>query len=104
MKTTLHYTERMTLCVYTLGMTATIDLGSKVLDDVLAYVKCIFGNGTMFHADCVDSVHIINSDTGELIAECEPERPQDEEVWPTANEIFEDCGFNPYEGCYDYDC
>lgn len=110
MKTTLHYSTRMTLYVYALGITSEIDLGCKSLDDTLEYVDCIFNNATMFHAECVDSVSIIDSDTGELIAECKPDGPQDDEVWPSPEEIFEDWsynedeGFNPYKGCYDYDC
>lgn len=110
MKTTLHYSTHMTLCVHSLGLTANIDLGCKTLADTLEYVDCIFNDATMFRRECVDCVHIIDSNTGELIAECEPDQPQDDEVWPSPEEIFEDWGynedegFNPYEGCYDYDC
>jgi len=82
MKTTLHYFEKMTLCVRALGITATIDLGCKSLDDTLGYIDCIFNDDTMFRAECVDYVHVINSDTGELIAECEPDPPiEDDNEW-----------------------
>ena len=103
MKTTLHYSTRMTLCVHSLGLTANIDLGCKTLDDALKYVDCIFDDATLFRCECVDSVHIINSDTGELIAECEPDGPipvEDDCDWG----YNEDEGFDPYEGCYSYDC
>lgn len=101
MKTTLHYSECMTLCVRTLGMTVTMDLGPKVLDDVLAYVEHIFDDGTMFHAECVDDVHIINTNTGELIAECRPDRLiEDDSDW----NFNEDLGYDPYEGSCTYDC
>ena len=101
MKTTLHYSTRMTLYVYALGITSEIDLGCKSLDDTLEYVDCIFNNATMFHAKCVDSVSIIDSDTGELIAECKPDRPdKDDTDWG----FNEDMGFDPYEGGYTYDC
>ena len=101
MKTTLHYSEKMTLCVRALGITATIDLGCKSLDDTLGYIDCIFNDATMFRAECVDYVHVINSDTGELIAECEPDHPdKDDTDWG----FNEDMGFDPYEGGYTYDC
>jgi len=101
MKTTLHYSESMTLCIQTLGMTVTMDLGPKVLDDVLTYVEDIFADNTMFHAECVDDVHIINTNTGELIAECKPDSPiKDDNDW----DYNEDEGFDPYEGGYTYDC
>jgi len=110
MKTTLYYSEKMTLCVHALGMVANVDMGCKELREVLDYVQAIFDDKTMFLSDAVDVVYVINSETGELIAECEPDQPQDNEVWPTADEIFEDWGYNedegfdPYEGCYSYDC
>ncbi len=109
MKTTLHYSTRMTLCIHSLGLTANIDLGCKTLTDTLEYVDCIFNDATMFHCECVDSVSIIDSDTGELIAECEPERSHEieEKINLDLDSVWgfnEDEGFNPYEGCYDYDC
>lgn len=105
MKTILHYSEKMTLYVHALGLTATIDLGYKSLDDTLGYVDCIFGDATMFHAESVDSVHIINSDTGELIAECVPDsKTSDENDYDPDWGYNEDMGFDPYMGCYSDDC
>ena len=105
MKTTLHYSEKMTLCVRALGITATIDLGCKSLDETLEYIDCIFSDATMFHAECVDYVHVINSDTGELIAECEPDpKHSDKNDYDPDWDYNEDMGFDPYEGSYTYDC
>lgn len=101
MKTTLHYSERMTLCVHALGMCAHLDMGCKPLNEVLDYVEAIFNDNTMFHEECVNCIHVINSDTGELIAECEPDKPiEDDNDW----DYNEDMGFDPYEGGYTYDC
>lgn len=105
MKTTLHYSTRMTLYVYALGITSEIDLGCKSLDDTLEYVDCIFNDATMFHAECVDSVSIIDSDTGELIAECKPDpKTLDKNDYYPDWDYNEDMGFDPYEGGYTYDC
>lgn len=101
MKTTLHYTEKMTLLVSALGMTATIDLGWTSLADTLEYADCIFNNATMFHGNCVDYVHVINAETGELIAECKPDH---EDPAPEDWDYNEDEGFDPYLGCYTDDC
>ena len=105
MKTILHYSEKMTLCVRALGITATIDLGCKSLDDTLGYVDCIFGDATMFHGEDVEYVHVINSETGELIAECVPdhEDPNEDDYDPDWG-YNEDMGFDPYMGCYSDDC
>lgn len=110
MKTTLHYSTFITLCVHACGMTAQVDMGCKPLEEVFDYVGYIFTNGTFFHADCVESVHVIDSNTGELIAECEPDKKSEEldsDGWTMYDAIDEadlEMGFNPYEGCYDYDC
>ncbi len=105
MKTILHYSEKMTLCVHALGITATIDLGCKSLDDTLGYVDCIFGDATMFHGESVDCVHIINSETGELIAECTPDpKDSNEDAYDPDWDYNEDMGFDPYMGCYSDDC
>lgn len=112
MKTTLHYSTFMTLYVYACGMTATIDLECKSLEDTLDFVQHIFNDDTFIHGESVDMVHVIDSKTGELIAECEPDREvdNDAESWPTPEEIFDDWGYNedmgydPYLGCYTDDC
>ena len=102
MKTTLHYSERMTLCVHALGMCAHLDMGCKPLNEVLDFVEHIFGNDTLFNGEWVNCVHVINSDTGELIAECEPDLPpiDDDCDW----DFNEDMGYDPYMGCYTDDC
>lgn len=104
MKTTLHYSTSMTLYVYACGMTATVDMGCKPLDEILEFVEAIFNDETFFHGESVDTVHVIDSNTGELIAECESDRG------PTAVDDWDDWGYNedegydPYLGCYTDDC
>ena len=112
MKTTLHYSEKMTFCVAGLGIMAQFDAGCITLEAALEYAQAIFDDKTLFNGESVEYIHIINSETGELIAECEADKeiPLNTEVWPTANEIFDDWGFNedmgydPYLGCYSDDC
>lgn len=112
MKTTLHYSTFMTICVHACGVTATVDYGCKPLEDVLDFVQAIFNDETLFCGESVESVHVIDSKTGELIAECVPDKEvnNDVESWPTPEEIFddwdynEDMGFDPYLGCYSDDC
>ena len=101
MKTTLHYSTFMTLNVHALGMTAMVDMGCKPLNEVLDFVEHIFSNDTMFCGDYVEKVVVCDSNTGELIAECDSDRcdptPED---W----DYNEDEGFDPYMGCYTDDC
>lgn len=48
----------------------------------------------------IEAVYIIDSDTGELLAECKPE-VDDYHDWDNCDN---DCGFDPYLGCYTDDC
>lgn len=102
MKTTLHYSTFMTVCVHACGMTATVDFDCKPLEDVLDFVQHIFNDDTFFHGESIESVHVIDSKTGELIAECVPEESVDDDYgdW----DYNEDMGFDPYMGCYTDDC
>ena len=102
MKTTLHYSTFMTVCVHACGMTATVDFDCKPLEDVLDFVQHIFNDDTFFHGESVVSVHVIDSKTGELIAECVPEKSSDDDYsdW----DYNEDMGYDPYMGCYTDDC
>ncbi len=104
MKTTLHYSTFMTLYVYVRGMTATVDMGCKPLNEVLDFVQDIFNDSTFFHSDAVEQVCVIDSKTGELIAECAPNNEQffenDDNDWG----YNEDMGYDPYLGCYSDDC
>ena len=101
MKTTLHYSTFVTLNVSALGMTATIDMGCKPLNEVLDFVEHIFNNDTMFCGEYVQKVVVTDTNTGELIAECDPDCDD-----KTCNDwdYNEDMGFDPYLGCYSDDC
>lgn len=103
MKTTLHYSEKMTFCVAGLGIMAQVDAGYTTLEAALEYAQAIFDDKTLFNGESVESVHIINSETGELIAECEAE--SHEEINLDLDWGFnEDMGYDPYLGCYSDDC
>lgn len=43
---------------------------------------------------------LVQSDTGEILTFFDPEDGYFEEP----ADIDDDCGFDPYEGCYTYDC
>lgn len=101
MKTTLHYSTFMTLNVHALGMTAMVDMGCKPLDEVLDFVEHIFSNDTMFCGDYVEKVVVCDSNTGELIAECDSDH---HDPIPEDWDYNEDEGFDPYMGCYTDDC
>ena len=101
MKTTLHYSTFMTLNVHAIGMIAMIDMRCNLLNEVLDFVEHIFSNDTMFCGDYVEKVVVCDSNTGELIAECDSDRSD-----PTPEDwgYNEDEGFDPYMGCYTDDC
>lgn len=101
MKTTLHYSTFVTLSIFGCGITASVDLGCKPLNEVLDYIQDIFNDNTLFYGKSVTHVVATDTNTGELIAECDPD-DQDE----TYNDwdYNEDMGFDPYLGCYSDDC
>lgn len=98
MKTTLHYSTFVTLSVYALGMTATVDMGCKPLNEIIDFIEHIYSDDTMFCGKYVQKVIATDTKTGELIAECEPDDPYDD--W----NYNEDIGYDPYLGCYTDDC
>lgn len=49
----------------------------------------------------VEYADIIDATTGEVVAICkEEEESSDYDYEPD----YDECGFNPYMGCYDFDC
>lgn len=101
MKTTLHYSTFMTLHVHALGMTAMVDMGCKPLNEVLDFIDHIFNDDTMFCGKYVQKVVVTDTNTAELIAECDPDRDDKTcDDW----DYNEDMGFDPYLGCYSDDC
>ena len=103
MKTTLYYSEKMTLCVHALGMVANVDMGCKELREVLDYIQAIFDDKTMFLSDAVDVVHVVNSETGELIAECEPDHKSSDDWDSEPDDCDYEMGYDPYLGCFTWD-
>lgn len=51
----------------------------------------------------IAKIYIIDSDTGEILAECKPD-DFDEESYDGDWDYNEDMGFDPYMGCYSDDC
>ena len=65
----------------------------KKLDDAFSYVENEVEDGVG------NEVDIIDGETGEIIAYCyDDKNPEDWE------DDVDECGYNPYMGCYDYDC
>lgn len=48
------------------------------------------------------SADIVDMNTGEVVAILEQESPEEE--WYDYRDDYDECGFNPYMGCYDFDC
>lgn len=60
-----------------------------------------------------DGAHIMDSNTGEIYVTCYADEEESEEsnyedwcsdYWDDGCPINDEVGFNPYMGCYDYDC
>ncbi len=45
-------------------------------------------------------VDIIDDETGEVLVHCTDDNIEDE--YP--DDDYDECGYNPYMGCYDWDC
>lgn len=48
----------------------------------------------------VEYADIIDATTGEVVAICKEE----EESYEDYDDSYDECGYNPYMGCYDFDC
>lgn len=51
------------------------------------------------NVDNAGKIAVIDMDTGEVVAECDPEISDDH--W---NNCDDDCGYDPYLGCFTDDC
>lgn len=74
-----------------------------MIDDAVQCAEDILEGRYIFYPSQVEKVYIVDDDTGELLATCihdEP-KPVEDESWESFNE---DCGFDPYLGCYTEDC
>ena len=108
MKTEITYSTPCTLTIY---FCETCDLASadyreqfKTLKDAINAAESIFDK--LYYATA-ERIVIWDSNTGEILAECEP----DPEAGPTAipDDFYdwgynEDEGYDPYMGCYTDDC
>lgn len=85
--------------LYAIGNNKTLDYSRKhcSLDDMFSYAE------RLIIAEDFDNVDVLDGATGELIATV----TSDSEDCLELDDIFnpyEEMGFNPYSGCYDYDC
>lgn len=71
-------------------------------DKALLVAEDIFAGQFVFNPQDIECLYIIDTDTGELLATCEPDEEQQDNYddW----DYDEDCGFDPYLGCYTDDC
>lgn len=81
-----------------------------------AFIAAEFECGNSLSAPC-DAIHVIDMDTGEVIFEADVQSVleegahiiNDKVVYPPdwydePADIDDDCGFDPYEGCFTFDC
>ena len=64
----------------------------------IAY-DCYFDTKTIARATG-KTLSLIDKETAEVVAFFDPENDEDEEYYDDCD----DCGFDPYCGCYTYDC
>lgn len=50
------------------------------------------------------SADIIDAETGEIVATIEKDEEDFTEEWYDYRDDYDECGYNPYMGCYDFDC
>ena len=111
MKITLTYGSAFEIRITTIvGDVFTNEFGSGTLQEAVDYVKGFFDDLTAIREEDIRQILIIDSHTGEILAECY----HDPECGPTEvnfeNENYdpdwgynEDVGFDPYLGCYTWD-
>ena len=104
MTTTLYYSTATTLYVHACGMTATIEMGHKQLNEVLDFVQHIYDDDTFIHGYSVESIQVVDTNTGELLADCTPDNDQSFEKDYDDWGYNEDMGYDPYLGCCTDDC
>ena len=109
MRTVITYA---TNCTLTIKFVDGCDLASadwreqyKTLGEAIAVADVILHHDYPMSAKCID---IWDSNTGEILAQCFNKR-FDEEEEPSRDEDYdwdynEDEGYDPYEGCYTWDC
>lgn len=56
------------------------------------------------HSLSIVSADITDALTGEVVAILEPEEADLSEEWYDYRDDYDEVGFNPYMGCYDFDC
>ena len=71
-------------------------------DKALLVAEDIFAGEFVFPARDVKQILITDSNTGELLATCAPDADFDDNC--NSWSYNEDCGFDPYLGCYTDDC
>ena len=50
------------------------------------------------------SADIVDIETGEVVAIIEKDEDDTAEEWYDYRDDYDECGYNPYMGCYDFDC
>lgn len=79
-------------------------LGRELMVDDAVQCACDIIEGRyIFRPSQIKKILIVDEETGELLATCIPDDPKpiEEDYQESFNE---DCGFDPYLGCYTEDC
>jgi hypothetical protein len=78
-----------------------------------AFIGAEFECGNSLSAPC-DAIHVVDLTTGEIVLEAEVGDAEDSDPYDVEwddhywddepTDIDDDMGFDPYEGCFTYDC
>ena len=106
MKTTLHYSTFMSAIITTFTANSyTFDFWECLdLQKAKEWAACAFDDCIDIPAKRITKITFIDRETGELLMECEPESEEEDDEGYDDWGYNEDEGFDPYEGCYTYDC
>lgn len=111
MKTTLHYSTFMTSIITTVRGNAYETYHNCItMEDARNWAeKALDYDLLEIPATMISKITFIDSNTGEVLMECERDeestpREIDNPNYDTEWGYNKDCGFDPYEGCYTFDC
>lgn len=109
MKMTLTYGSSYEIIITTKdGYVFKTEIENSPLQDAVDFCDLVFNDETTFKGEMIAKIVIVDSNTGEILAECF----SDFECGPTEIEdaydvdwgYNEDMGYDPYAGCYTDDC
>ena len=92
---TINFENYGRFLVYGFADEYTIEWGEGTLKECTDFIEA-----KMEEDFAINECAICDAKTGEVVATITREDDTDEDYF----DDFDECGFNPYMGCYDYDC